>query len=190
MNIASWKETVEVLSALVTMGAITAGGIGAYFKFFKGRVFHTRLELALTHSWMQKGDTLYLQMSASAKNTGTSNVTLLKSEPSEHFLEVEVCDAVPNAAHWEICGWQRVKTLPLFEIEDNIEAGESITKDELIIVPLSNGIALKISVYVRARKNPFKQFFDRDQDYHTWKCEKIVYSPESPLRSHQRSNHA
>lgn len=103
MNIAAWKDTVEVLSSIVTTGALIIGGVGAYFKFFKGRVFHTRLSLTLNHSWVQKDGSSYLSLVANVQNTGISNVTLVQSEQGEHFLKIWACEAVPNAALWEAC---------------------------------------------------------------------------------------
>lgn len=177
MDIGSWKPTVEVVSGLVTTGAILVGGFGAYLKFFKGRVFHSRLELQLSSTWTLGDGTLYLAITACVRNTGTSNIALVHSEEGEHFLEIEVCDALSNAAHWEAGSWQKMKTLVVFQNETNIEAGECLSEEKLVILPLSNAVAYRLSLGVRARKNPFRRIFRRDCDYHRWKHEKIIYSP-------------
>lgn len=174
MSIAGWKGTVEVLGSIVTSGALIVGGVGAYLRFFKGRVFHTRLALILTHSWMKQGGTLYLVLSVTAQNTGTSNVTLLQSEDGEHFLEVFGCESVPDMDKSEICRWERLQSLTPFKEEDNIEAGESICEEYLIIVPNGKHVAFKIVFDVRARKNPLRRLTRRDRDYHRWKCEKVI----------------
>jgi hypothetical protein len=179
MNIAAWKDTVEVLGSLATTLALGIGGVGAYFKFFKGRVFHTRLSLTLNHSWVQKDGSSYLSLVANVQNTGTSNVTLVQSEQGEHFLKIWACEVVPNTTLWETCLWEIGQAIPIFKYEDNIEAGESVSEEHLVIVPSSGQIAFKIEFGVRARKNPLKALLRREQDYHRWKCEKIITASET-----------
>lgn len=179
MDIVSWKPTVEVLGTIITSGGIVVAGIGAYYRFFKGRVFHTRLALTVAHSWVQKEGTLYLSLTPTVQNTGISNVHLEQSELGEHFLEIWQTDAVSNANQWEICRWHRRNGCPVFQGESNIEAGESISEEHLIIVPNGQTVTLKITFGVRARKNPWRSLLRRKQDYHYWKCEQLC----SPLET-------
>lgn len=174
MGIDYWKSIAEIAGSALTGAAVVIGVIGAYIKFFKGRVFHTRLSLELKHRWLNKDGTHYLVVLATIQNTGVSNVTLLQDAEGEHFLDVYICEAIAHATRWETCQWQRKQTLSLFEKEDNIEAGESISEEQLIVVPNPDDVALKLSLEVRARKSPWRRLFNRRLDYHRWKCETVV----------------
>ena len=179
MDIASWKDQVEVVSSIVASGGIVFAGIGAYLKFFKGRVFHTRLALNVTHRWIEKDGTTYLALTPILQNTGISNVSLCTSEIGEHFLEVYECFAAPNFVQWEVCRWDRKQGLPVFYDENNLEAGETVSEEHLIIVANREQVSLKITLGVRARKNPWRAWLKQDQDYHYWKFEKLC----SPLEN-------
>ena len=68
--------TLDQLDKLVKLLAILVGGVAAYYKFFRGRVHISRLELRVSGSIVCKDNVSYLFATACVKNIGLSKVDI------------------------------------------------------------------------------------------------------------------
>lgn len=70
----AWLDYIEAGSKIVTSLGIVLGGLAAYYKFLRGRIFHARLDIAMSSSFHRIRENLFLQVQAEVKNTGASHV--------------------------------------------------------------------------------------------------------------------
>ena len=45
-------DTLEVAEKPITIAAIILGGTAAYYKFLRGRVYHARMDIAMSSAWL------------------------------------------------------------------------------------------------------------------------------------------
>jgi hypothetical protein len=135
---------IEDLEKILRIIAILIGGIWAYYKFFRGRVFKYRLEPKVSVTLEIKEDTYVLNVGVSLKNPGPSHVRL-----SKEYSVLRVF-GVKNESIQEIqtAQWERLLTKKIFEDHSWIESSEFIEEECLIFIPrcriVNNYLAFKI----------------------------------------------
>lgn len=72
----TWAEVVNKIAPAVTALVAVTGGIFAYFKFFRGRIFRSRCLLSLTPQVLQVDGDLVLRVDILIKNEGQSALRL------------------------------------------------------------------------------------------------------------------
>ncbi len=72
----AWAQIIGTVAASVTAVIAVAGGIFAYFKFARGRIFEPRCLLSLTSSALKVGGVCALQVDIVIKNVGQSALQL------------------------------------------------------------------------------------------------------------------
>ena len=127
------KDLVDVAGTIATTVALIVGGLFAYFKFFRERVFYPRLEPTLTASWVhgESQDRDLLVVSATIKNAGLAKVDL-KLEPS--CLRIDRAIA-PTTSRIDEVQWKELAILDISDRHQWIEAQEVIQQRWLIAVP-------------------------------------------------------
>jgi hypothetical protein len=75
-----WLQLLEAAEKIATIAAIILGGIAAYYKFLRGRVFHSRLDIAMTSSFLCIREDPFLPVQAQVKNTGASRVRFVLND--------------------------------------------------------------------------------------------------------------
>jgi hypothetical protein len=126
------KDLVEVLDTFIAMAAVIVGGLFAYFKFLRQRVFHSRLEptVKVTRYELTTGRE-FLNVVAAIKNTGLAKVDLLVDRSA---LRVYSASPPPEATLDEV-QWTRVVTLDVPDRHHWIEAQEEIALTWLVALP-------------------------------------------------------
>ena len=66
----------EILKNVATIIAIGAGAVWAYFNFFKGRTYRSRLEPKVSGKVISRNGASYLIVTAQLKNVGLSDVRI------------------------------------------------------------------------------------------------------------------
>jgi hypothetical protein len=136
---------LDNLEKLFTILAITAGGLWAYFNFFRGRTYRPRLE-AEVGGQVIEGDSAYcLLANLQLKNIGLSRV-IIKQEGSGLRLFVYEADAYFPAVH--SVEWTHLATFSVFEQHQWIESGETINEQRLIALPEKEVLAFKLGLRV------------------------------------------
>jgi hypothetical protein len=149
---------IEDWARLVQIAAIIVGGIAAYIKWFRGRLYETRLEVSVTGSLIETSPRQLLAI-ARAKNVGLSKVSIrqeLTCEPGSKVLSV---------------GWKREATFPVFQEHEWIESNETIESQLLVTLPDGQSGAYRLELLLTSGKI-------------VWKASGIA-NPAKPLNSIQ-----
>lgn len=116
---------------VVRILALVVAGIWAYVKFVKGRVFRPRLEIGVVGAAISKRDHTALRISVSAKNVGLARVDI---SPEGTALRVSVAKEIVPAAILT-AQWEHQGTFSIFAEHGWIEPGETISEDQLLMLP-------------------------------------------------------
>jgi hypothetical protein len=124
--------TLNQLDVLVKISAILLGGVAAYYKFFKGRVHVSRLELKVSGSVLCKDNVSYLFTTACVKNIGLSKVDI---EHQDSGLRITSCKPSALIAGAQMVDWREASVFNVFEDDPWIEPGETVEEKYLIAMP-------------------------------------------------------
>jgi hypothetical protein len=147
----AWLDYLEGASKIATIAGIVLGGIAAYYKFLRGRVFHARMDIAMSSSLLRVREETFLQVQAQVKNTGASRVRFVLQDSILTVLGA-------NHAHRAIADdseWQIVATVDGISKGKHkwIEPAETIYLNWLIDLPRDLPYAaLKSELLLSARK--------------------------------------
>lgn len=143
------KDVVDVLKNIATLIAVAAGGIWAYFNFFKGRTYRPRLELKVSGKLLSQNGANYLVVTAQLKNVGLSDVKIDQQGSALRLFAYEVGERTSKARSVEK---SRLITLPVFEAHGWVEPGELIEEQRLVAIPDLAFIALQITFRLVSNK--------------------------------------
>jgi hypothetical protein len=125
MNTGDW---VDAALHAVQIAAILIGASWAYYKFFRGRIFHRRAEVTLEASLLELASSHAIRIKAALKNTGSADIPLLVNALKVFsFRNGDVDDE----GHQQ---WRKFVTLPVFENHRLIESQETISDEALVTV--------------------------------------------------------
>lgn len=135
------KDVFDVLKNIATIIAFGAGALWAFFKFFKGRTFRSRLEPKVSGKLISRNGTNYLIVTAQLKNIGLSDVRI---DQKGSALRVFAYSVGPHAAKASSVEQSRLITFSVFEDHGWIEPGELIEDQRLVAIPDIEYVALQI----------------------------------------------
>jgi len=142
----------SAVQSFITAGALVVGGIFAYFKFFKDRVYRPRVDMTIEPTIFASGVAQTLVCRLTAKNIGTSKVALVRAGTA--------LTITPGATSVQTYGepvWGDLLAYDVFPAHAWIESGETIFNDVSIALPQPRNEALKIELRLvlrrRIRKN-------------------------------------
>ena len=97
---ADWVDTAQGIASIAQALAILVGGIWAYFKFFRGRTFARRAEVALEASVVSSGVEEFLKVAVNLRNTGASKIVFEErlSVPVETSRETDMNTLIREAS--------------------------------------------------------------------------------------------
>jgi hypothetical protein len=139
------KDAVQTL-------AIIAGAIWAYYKFFRGRTFARRAELATQADVVVRSDEKRaVRARVSFRNTGASDIPLR--------AKAVFVDTLTNKGWHEVPQWEQVAVAPVFPDEKWLDAGEVVSDEVLVPLPPTDPSDEPIAYRVRCliydqRKKP------------------------------------
>lgn len=141
------QRGADVVQKVVTAGAIVVGGIWAYYKFVRGRIFVSNLELTITGEVTSKDDVINLVATAIVKNIGTGKLEVYHHPLT--VMRVLAPRAVSSVRVSEVSEWVSIKTLRLFEDQTHFEPAEPAVDAHLVLVSKHEDYtALKLEVIV------------------------------------------
>jgi hypothetical protein len=123
MNTGDW---ISAILDLVQIAAIVIGGLWAYYKFFRGRIFHKRAEPGVEASLLNTGSSYAVRARVTLKNTGSADIP----------LRVTLITVAPYVAgdvdeHGRP-QWPEVARAHAFRDHESVESQETIVDDLLI----------------------------------------------------------
>jgi hypothetical protein len=124
--------TLGDFDSLVKILAIVLAGIGAYYKFFKGRVHVSRLEPKISGSVVCKDGISYLLVTASVRNIGLSKVEITHDVSG---FRVTSHKPMPNITAPQIVYWRDPAVFDVFVDDPWIEPGEAVEEQHLVAIP-------------------------------------------------------
>jgi hypothetical protein len=122
------KTVVDVIGTVVTAAAVLVGGLWAYFRFVKDRVYRPRLEVGLFAQWRQVAGTPVLHARLTVKNIGATDVELLQEGTA---LVVELMDHEQPPPPADVT-WTPVHASAILVDHQWIEPHETISDDLLL----------------------------------------------------------
>jgi hypothetical protein len=129
MNTGDW---ISAVLALVQIAAIIIGALWAYYKFFRGRIFHKRAEPSLEGTLVSAAESYGVRVKLTLKNTGSSDIPLRVTLLT---LAAHKVGDVDEKGHLR---WREVARAHAFRNDDGepdhveIESQETITDEVLI----------------------------------------------------------
>jgi hypothetical protein len=141
----------DLVKSVLTSLGIVGGAAWAYFKFFKGRTFRERLELAVSASIQATSNRRLLQVITSVKNVGLSKVPLLREGAGVRVLIFRE-DELPARAGDELA-WTPMRTVDVLEGHDWIEPAEALQDQHLFVLPPDAAGIAKVEVVVVSEKH-------------------------------------
>jgi hypothetical protein len=128
------------IKTIVETAAVIVGGIWAYYKFFRGRTFRPRLELAISGRASEATGLTNVLISVQLNNVGLSRVAISQEGSA---IRVFATDPTKTDGPAE---WQRAITVGVFEKHGWIEPGETITDQVLVSVAGVGHKAVKLEL--------------------------------------------
>lgn len=137
---------------LVQIAAIIVGAIAAYIKWFRGRLYRTRLEVSVSGSFVETSPSQLLA-TARAKNVGLSKV-LIKQEGSG----LRIFSPITTKPISEVLSveWKREGTFQIFQEHEWIESSETIESRLLIALPDGQPRTYRLELLLASGKNVWK----------------------------------
>lgn len=123
MNTGDW---ISAGLALVQIAAILIGALWAYYKFFKGRIFHKRAEPAIDANLLRTGSSYAIRAGVKLKNTGSADIPLRVTLIS---VATYVAGDVDEHGRPQ---WPEVARAHAFGDHESVESQETIVDDLLI----------------------------------------------------------
>ncbi len=140
------QKVFDIIQKTVTAGALIVGGIWAYYKFVRRRIFASNLELVISGEAVRKSELIHLVATTSVKNIGASKLEIYHPLTVLRILAPKNPSSVRVA---EITEWTNLKTLRLFEDQTHFEPTEPAVDAHLVLVPEHDEYtALKLEVIV------------------------------------------
>jgi hypothetical protein len=136
----AFSAVLSNIKTIVETAAVIVGGIWAYYKFFRGRTFRPRLELAISGRAPEAKGLTNVLVAVELKNVGLSRVVISQEGSA---IRVFATDPVKTDG---IAEWQRAITLGVFEKHGWIEPGETITDQALVSIAGIGHKAVKLEV--------------------------------------------
>jgi hypothetical protein len=136
-----------------TVLAIIVGGLWAYYNYFKGRIYRTRIEPRILGEVCVTDGITYLTVNIQLKNAGVSKVDLQARGSGFRVYAYKMREEVSKTKFVE---WNRLATFPIFSDHGWIESGETIVEEHLVEIPGDDHLALMLELRAVAHKVAFK----------------------------------
>jgi len=153
-----WYKDISKLKDLITAVGLLLGGIFAYYKFIKGRVFKPRLELKVSGKVITQKQKRLLVASAQIKNNGLSVVYL---DDQLTGINLYRSSQLKGTTKEQQPAWlDPVNGFPLFTDHKWVEPDETITDEILIELRDDEDVAYRIKLVVRSRQPSFRERYE------------------------------
>jgi hypothetical protein len=143
---ASISTLIKDANGFVQTLAIIIGGVWAYLKFVRGRVFKPRLEPAISAKSFVHNNCVYVLITSTLRNVGLSRIILKQEGTGIRILSAESHGS-------SIVGsltWDHQASFSVFEKHKWIEPGETICDKRLVTLQMGHWIGLRLELEVYA----------------------------------------
>jgi hypothetical protein len=136
-----------------TILAIIVGGVWAYYNFFKGRLYRTRLEPSISGRYLRRNGGAWLIATVRLRNAGVAKAEITQEGSG---VRLSVSDAsvpvpVPGKAEWRLGA-----TFSVLQNHRWIESGETVSEEHLIEVEDQEDPAFLLEMRIISLKVAFR----------------------------------
>jgi hypothetical protein len=139
----AWKDVGDTVQSFVTAAGIVVGGVFAYYKFIKDRIYRPRLDLDIQAGILDVGTTPYLMCSLSVCNKGATKLSV-----SHAGTAVIVSPGLAAEEELKVTRWRKAESayVDIFASHDWIESTEEIRDEALVRVPADGKTAFRVQL--------------------------------------------
>lgn len=177
LPLASIASVAGAAADIAQVAAVVVGGFWAYWKFFRGRTFRYRAELAVSGHCLSLGEMAGLCITVSMRNTGLSRIPLLAGEKVVlvDWLSSEQFALSDQAVYWG--PQQGLGRAVIFEEHEALEPGELISESVLVPVPAPSEADRPLAYRIRMLVTSKKLSPRRDINRRLWSANSIIEVP-------------
>jgi hypothetical protein len=132
----------------IRTGAMFAALVWVYFKFARGRVFHSRLEMTISGRPTRHLECYHVVVRYTVKNIGLRSVNIGRSSSD---VTVEVAHPARPTAMM-LPDWKMQGSYPILKDRRWVEPGETIAEEIMIILPDVKAAALRLTLRLEGVK--------------------------------------
>lgn len=142
LNLNTAKDLVTVAKDGATILAIVIGGIWTYFNFIRGRIYHPRLEPAISGTLFENKGVSFVIVRARLKNIGLTKVDISQVGMAIiiHSYQIARFDEISTA------DMTRLAPFSVFEDHEWIEPSELIEDEKLFQLPHYDGTGIRVEL--------------------------------------------
>jgi hypothetical protein len=156
---------LSVLETVVKIGAVLVAALWAYYHYFRGRMYRSRIEMAVTGDVVNHPKADYVIVRLRMKNVGLSQVEITQRGTG---VRVSTCMA-PDYPYADV-DWEVGRVFPAFLLHECIESGEPI--EDRVVVALPQGrLAVRLEFRV----------VSGDLEWNTQEIVSCLAKPESTI---------
>jgi hypothetical protein len=141
-----WQTILDLLQSAFTILAIVGAGIWTYFNYFKGRTYKKRLQPNASAEVLAIDHVPHLIATVRVENVGLREVKIQRG-----VLEVAAYTAPvtrSNALSLSSVRWNELAPFTVFASGTQLEPGETIEEQCLIVIHRNNHLAFRVSLEI------------------------------------------
>jgi hypothetical protein len=176
--LAKSKEPLAAAQSIATILALIIGGLGAYFKIFKGRIYTRRLEPSISASILSGEGYKCAAVKISIKNVGQARVDLDLRDSTvsaRYYIKSNYEQWFHNAF------WSDLGTTNAITRHEWVDPGEIVTEERLFALPYNTDV-IAVEFQLRLLSRPPRYAFWRPRT--EWNASTVVNAAESPVPKH------
>jgi hypothetical protein len=144
------QTVLEITYKFITIIGLVVGGIFAYYKFVRGRIYNLRLEPEVHGEFIEKAGINYLNVTMAVKNIGLSRITIQKEGSALSIFSLNVQEQFPEV---HMAEWDSVGVFDVYPHNKVLESVETLGEIYLFEITKHNPQAFKIELRIVAKNN-------------------------------------
>jgi hypothetical protein len=145
----NWKEVADTTQAFATAGGIVVGGVFAYYKFVKDRIYRPRVDLDIQAGAVELGDGRFLKCAVIMRNRGATRIKIDRDATA-----LLVAPERRPDSDFQVMRWMKDEgaVVGVFENHSWLESTETVRDEVLVRVPDDTGVAYRLRLRVVVRR--------------------------------------
>jgi hypothetical protein len=143
----NWSTVLARSESVTKILAILAGGVWAYFHYYRSRQYYPRLVPQPAGKILHLQGKDYLHVVLKLKNCGFSKVWI---DHENSWLRIYGCDPDPSPGVIDDVDWTRLATFSVFKSHKWVESSEEIEDVRLILLTEPSQVAFRLELNVHA----------------------------------------
>jgi hypothetical protein len=142
----NWTNFIDNLQKVFSIGAVCGGAFWIYFNYFRGRTFHSRLQLEMSASIVPRDGRNYILVTMQLKNIGLSRIDFARDDCG---VRVSSLATYQQASELLSPVWKDETAFPVLASFEWVEPGVTLKEQQLIVAPAQecDAFELELSVY-------------------------------------------